>query len=442
MDTPMTEESSLLPVTKPSSNPYSTALAYSGKLGNGLMALQVGLVLVFLFATTYPDADDYSPAEYYIWKDIMAMLLIGFGFLMTFLKQYGLGAVGFTMLLTVMSMQLNIVIELIMRVIYGFITSTEMKDTSFPMPIGMSTIIDSQFSAATLLISFGAIIGRASPYQMLVMTVSQSFFYAFNKVFIVFGILAAEDVGGTMTIHMFGAYFGLAASMAMGASPPEKGSPEADKVSDLFAMIGTTVLWIFWPSFVGATETGTAVNEMRCTTNTIISLMASTGVSFWASQKLCKGKFDPVHIANSTLAGGVAIGSTARLNMGPGVAAVIGMMSGIVSVYGYVYSSPALEEVGIFDTCGVGNLHGLPSLIGGLASVAIVAMDPTAEFLNHNAYLQPFMQLLGVILTVVISATSGYATGIFMKSPTVVSSKNDSPVVYEDEVYWHAEYFE
>ena len=46
----------------------------------------------------------------------MAMLLIGFGYLC----KYGLGAVGFTMLLTALGMELSIVMELIVRFMYEF----------------------------------------------------------------------------------------------------------------------------------------------------------------------------------------------------------------------------------------------------------------------------------------------------------------------------------
>jgi hypothetical protein len=65
------------------------------------------------------------------------------------------------------------------------------------------------------------------------------------------------------TIHMFGAYFGLAASFALGP-PVDVGAEESalpDKVSDVLALIGTTILWVFGPSFVGATETGVLGNE-------------------------------------------------------------------------------------------------------------------------------------------------------------------------------------
>lgn len=240
--------------------------------------------------------------RYIAFRDIMAMLLLGFGYLMTFLKNYGLGAVGLTMMLSVLSMELNIAVELAVRFMYGGDSSSD--DTAWPMPVSMATLIDAEFAAATLMITFGAIIGRASPLQMMLICMSQSVFYAINKVVFVLGSIAAEDVGGSMTIHMFGAYFGLAVSFALGP-PVDDGADEAampDKVSDVLALIGTTILWVFWPSFVGATETGVLSNEHHCIVNTILSLLASTTMTFYLSQYLNHGKLDPVHVANSTLA--------------------------------------------------------------------------------------------------------------------------------------------
>ena len=51
--------------------------------------------------------------------DIMALLLLGFGHLMTFLKNYGMGAVAFTMMVVFLSMELNIVVEFCVRLLYS-----------------------------------------------------------------------------------------------------------------------------------------------------------------------------------------------------------------------------------------------------------------------------------------------------------------------------------
>ena len=40
-------------------------------------------------------------------------MFVGFGYLMTFLKRYGMGAVGFTMLITVVGLQWGILTEVL-----------------------------------------------------------------------------------------------------------------------------------------------------------------------------------------------------------------------------------------------------------------------------------------------------------------------------------------
>jgi ammonium transporter Rh len=342
---------------------------------------------------------------------------------MTFLEKYGLSAVGLTMLLTALNMECNIVFE-------GLLTGTTK--------LSMDSIINAEFSAAALLISFGALIGRATPLQMCVLSIAEALFYTLNKIFIVFGIFNAEDVGGTITIHMFGAFFGLAAAKALGPQEKESASNNAaSRVSDVFSLVGTTLLWVYWPSFVGATETGNPTREMHCLINTIMSLIGSTGASFYVSQYLNGGKFDAVHIQNSTLAGGVAIGATARLAMGPGIALLVGLGAGIISVLGYFYSSPLLEmRFGIFDTCGVGNLHGYPSVYGGLLSILVVFVDSNADFLNHAVFAQSIAQALAVVGTLAAAIVSGYLTGVLvLGNPDSFSMVPD----YEDLVWWIGE---
>ena len=250
-----------------------------------------------------------------------------------------------------------------------------------------------------------------------------------------------------MTIHMFGAYFGLACSKMLGPEKPETASKaEATQISDILSLVGTTLLWVYWPSFVGATETGIPKNEHLCIVQTIIALVGSTLATFYMSPRLCHGKLDPVHVANSTLAGGVAIGASARLNLTPGGALLLGILAGAISVGGYVSVSPMLQNVfGIYDTCGVGNLHGLPSLLGGLASTVFVVLDATNKNLPEDAAdasgVQVVRQLAGVGVTLVVSIVSGTFTGAVMKN-TKAASDGKTPDEYDDGVFWEGDYFE
>ena len=75
----------------------------------------------------------------------------------------------------------------------------------------METILQADFCAASILISFGAIIGKCSMFQLFTFASIEVCFYALNKA-IITEIFKAEDMGGSMIIHVFGAYFGLAAT--------------------------------------------------------------------------------------------------------------------------------------------------------------------------------------------------------------------------------------
>lgn len=55
-------------------------------------------------------------------------------------------------------------------------------------------------------------------------------------------------------------------------------------------------------------------------------------------------KLDMVHVQNSTLAGGVAVGSVCNLLIGPHGALLIGFISAVVSVFGYRYLSVKNER--------------------------------------------------------------------------------------------------
>lgn len=148
---------------------------------------------------------------------------------------------------------------------------------------------------------------------------------------------------------------------------------------DIFSLIGTVFLWIYWPSFVAGAAVADSVQQQHAIVNTILALAASTICAFWLSSILStNGRFRPVDIQNATLAGGVAIGCTANLSMSSFGAIMIGVTTGIVSTFGYNVIQPLLEEkIGLHDTCGVHNLHAMPSVIGAIASIILAGYKDT-----------------------------------------------------------------
>jgi len=236
----------------------------------------------------------------------------------------------------------------------------------------MYSLLDTMYAVSSVLISFGAIIGKASPLQMVVMLIIEIACHSFNYVVLMLGTMKLVDMGGTYVDHMFGAYFGLSVAYVLGKP---KSEPEFGYNNDLFAMIGTLFLWVYWPSFVIGAAPADSNQQQYGMVNTILALSSSTVCAFCLSSIMDEhGRFRPVDIQNATLAGGVAIGATANLTLSGFSAIMIGATSGLVSCYGFNRIMPFLEEtLGLHDTCGVHNLHGMPSIIGAIASVMIAA---------------------------------------------------------------------
>ncbi len=88
-----------------------------------------------------------------------------------------------------------------------------------------------------------------------------------------------------MTIHTFGAYFGLALSWIISRGPVnEEGKSvthpkkTTSTTSDLFSMVGTVFLWIFWPSFNAALAV--QQQQHRVVLNTVLALCSSCFFAF------------------------------------------------------------------------------------------------------------------------------------------------------------------
>jgi len=156
-------------------------------------------------------------------------------------------------------------------------------------------------------------------------------------------------------------------------------------MSDLFSMIGTVFLWMYWPSFnAGAAAKGDA--QMRAVINTYISLCACCCSAFAVSALVNpQRKFCMEHIQNATLAGGVAIGAAADMMVTPFGAMVTGTLAGALSTIGYEHISPYLvTKFKITDTCGVNNLHGMPAILGGLLSVLMAGIASKEQYDQFN----------------------------------------------------------
>lgn len=110
------------------------------------------------------------------------------------------------------------------------------------------------YCVASHLITLGGIIGKVTMEQLLVLMLPQTIIYGANW-YICATLIKATDVGGSLIIHVFGCYYGLAATTFLSKQPMRSFNVahEPGYASDLFSMIGTIFLWIMWPSFNAGT---------------------------------------------------------------------------------------------------------------------------------------------------------------------------------------------
>ena len=356
---------------------------------------------------------------------------------MTFLKLYGLGAVGFTMLVTAMGLQWAVFTESFFNQLYY------TTDHWYFVPINIYSLLNALYAVSAVLITFGALIGKISPLQLIVLTVIELACHSFNYKVLLTGVLNVSDMGGTYFDHMFGAYFGLTVAYVLGKP---SSLPEFGNIPDIFSLIGTLFLWVYWPSFVGGAAVADSEQQQRALVNTILSLSASTVVAFLFSSlfSIDKWKFRPVDIQNATLAGGVAIGCTANLTLSPLGAILIGAAAGFWSAVGYNHLQPFLENhCGLHDSCGIHNLHAMPSVIGALASVAMAGNPKSKdkEIYGISADEQWWHQLVGILLCISFAIVAGFIVGVILQLLAPTQSLSDSvdeeiSTDFHDKLYW------
>jgi ammonium transporter Rh len=332
-------------------------------------------------------------AQYNYAIHILAMLLVGFGFLMVFVKKYGYSATTGTYLVVATGIPLYVLLRA-----SGILCAEPIA------PSTIKALLYAEFAVASALIAMGAVLGRLRVFQYALLALLLVPAYLLNEWLVLDGGLQATkgfvDAAGSIIIHAFGAYFGIGMTLVLTRAEQRTKPIECDETSDRFSMIGSMVLWLFWPSFCSAIV---PLEEMpRTMMNTVLALSGATLSTYLLSTLLRKGKTSYGDMANAALAGGVAIGATCNV-VAPAVAFGIGALAGALCVLGYVFIQPALfARFKIVDTCGVHNLHGMPGLLGGL--IAILAVPGVAV-----------PQLIGIGVTVALALGCGLLAGALIK---------------------------
>ncbi|GAV08645.1 hypothetical protein RvY_18307 [Ramazzottius varieornatus] len=387
-----------------------------------------------------PYEPDHAVRDYYpMFQDVHVMMFIGFGYLMTFLRKYGYSSLSINFLLAAFVIQ------------WGTLMRGLLHLHDWQFEINMTTLLTSDFTAACILISFGAVLGKLSPLQYVIMAFIEVAVFSVNE-WVGINYLKTLDVGGSIFVHVFGAYFGLAMSRVLYRWEYSMGDFNTlkfnTKTTDLFSMIGTIFLWMFWPSFNSAM----AAEELqqRAVINTYFCLASCCVATFICSIFFHHGKISMELIQNATLAGGVAIGSTADMMVHPYGALIIGFGAGVLSCAGFCFINNVLERrLKVHDTCGVNNLHGMPGVLAAVISAIVCAfaseslygsslykvfpsMDPDNG--GRSPMYQALYQLSALGMTLATALISGAITGFILRLKFL--DPLPGPLLFDDAAYF------
>ncbi|NXA83689.1 RHL protein, partial [Thryothorus ludovicianus] len=373
----------------------------------------------------FPRAGDiYSPSSFYPeFQDVNHMVIFGFGFFLMVLRRYGFSSTGFNFLLIVLGVQCSVLVEDLL--VFLRIQQNE---------VGMRSLAKAVMSMTAVVISTGAVLGKANPVQLIVMTLVESvIFYmsrCINRTF-----LQVPEQLTLMHVHLFGAYFGVAVSSRFPGPPPGLDKNRSTPKSDLFSMLGTVFVWVFWPSF----NSILADSKREAVLNTYLALAVSAVAAFMLSALTSKdGKFRMSHIHSAVLAGGVTISYTAHSIQHPWIAMILGLLGSVITILGshclQRCFNPALK---LQDTSGVHFTFGLPAVLGAVAAVVLcvvqIGIETRWNDLSSLGYMI-FVDLGAFCQTISTALVTGWITGLILNIKLLKAVHVSK--YFDDQFYW------
>ena len=198
-------------------------------------------------------------------------MLIGFGFLMTFIRSYAWSSLAYTFMLNAYIFQIYILLLAFWRYVFNSgVTWGSPKVIS----VDITTLILCSYSVASVLVAFGGVIGRVGPKDLIIIATVHIIGYSLNER-IVFDKIGMIDGGCSSTIHTYGAYYGLTVCLVLSKKAKPITNIKISYVSNIFAFIGTLFLWLYYPSFNYASLAQNNFEQNLIVTNTVLSLTGS-----------------------------------------------------------------------------------------------------------------------------------------------------------------------
>ena len=398
-----------------------------------MIILEVILIIfmwIFVRDELVSPTDSIRSQRYPGFQDVNVMMLIGFGFLMTFIRSYAWSALSYTFFINAFIIQAY-------PLLYGFwakVFGNDWQGVSVTLTWDITTLILCSDAVAAMLVAFGGVIGRVGPKDLLIIAIFNVIGYSLNEE-IVFVKIGMIDAGASSTVHTFGCYFGLTVCMVLSKKARPITDIKISYVNNIFAFIGTLFLVLYFPSFNYAVTAQNAFEQNLIVVNTVMSLAGSVLGTFIVSSLGFGRGLEMENILNATIAGGIIVGAPSTFIYRPGLALFIGVMGGAVSALCFHNLSPKLLDcIGLYDTCGIHNLHGIPGVMGCIWSAIvcgsynsgfdqnIAAMYSNGNFLipaGTSFLRQGGLQMAGLAcslgMSILFGLAAGLVTGCFYK---------------------------
>ena len=223
------------------------------------------------------------------------------------------------------------------------------------------------------------------------------------------GLLAKDgalDFAGGTVVHINAGIAGLVGSYVIGKRIGF-GKEAMTPHSLTLTMVGASLLWVGWFGFnAGSAGAANGVAGLAFI-NTVLATAAAT-LSWIAAEGLIKGKGSMLGAASGAVAGLVAITPAAGF-VGPMGSIVLGLIAGVVCLWGVGGLKKMLGADDAFDVFGV---HGLGGIIGAILTAVFASQSLggtgglTPDTFAMGAQL--WIQVKSVLLTIVWSGVVSF----------------------------------
>ena len=222
----------------------------------------------------------------------------------------------------------------------------------------------------------------------------------------------ALDFAGGTVVHINAAVAGLVGAYMIGKRIGY-GKESMAPHSLTLTMVGASLLWVGWFGFnAGSNLEANGIAALAFINTTVAT--AAAALAWAGAESLMKGKASMLGAASGAVAGLVAITPACGF-VGVGGALVIGLISGVVCLWGV---NGLKKMLGADDSLDVFGIHGVGGIIGALLTGVFAAPSlggqGICDYVENKCGAFPgigaqvWIQAQGVIYTVLISAVVAF----------------------------------